>query len=83
MRTVTSEFDFPKLSESELEKVKSDIREKLKSDKKKELITIIIIIASFWGSFSPRVNEILPYIPVISDICELREGEFVNAKLLH
>lgn len=41
------EFDFPKLSESELEKVKSDIRKKLKSDKKKELITIIIIFAIF------------------------------------
>jgi len=38
------EFDFPKLSESELEKVKSDIRKKLKSDRKKELITISIII---------------------------------------
>ena len=38
-----AEFDFPKLSESELEKVKSDIRKKFKSDKKKELIKIIII----------------------------------------
>lgn len=39
------EFDFPKLSESELEKLKSDIRKKLKSDRKKELITIVIILA--------------------------------------
>ena len=39
------EFDFPKLSESELAKVKKDIRKKLKSDKKKELKTIIIILA--------------------------------------
>ena len=39
------EFDFPKLSESELAKVKNDIRKKLKSDKKKELKTIIIIFA--------------------------------------
>ena len=39
------EFDFPKLSESELAKVKNDIRKKLKSDKKKELKTIIIILA--------------------------------------
>ena len=39
------EFDFPKLSESELEKVKSDIRKKLISDRKKEIITITIVIA--------------------------------------
>lgn len=38
------EFDFPKLSESELDKVKSDIRKKLKSDRKKEFITITIVI---------------------------------------
>lgn len=37
------EFDFPKLSESELEKVKSDIRKKAKSERKKELIIIAII----------------------------------------
>lgn len=38
------EYNFPKLSESELEKVKSDIRKKLKSDRKKEFITITIVI---------------------------------------
>ena len=38
------EFDFPKLSESELKKIKSDIRKKLKSDRKKEFITITIVI---------------------------------------
>lgn len=39
-----TEFDFPKLSETELKKVKNDIREKLKSDNKKKLISITIII---------------------------------------
>ncbi len=39
------EFNFPKLSETELEKVKSDIQKKAKSDKKKELITILIVFA--------------------------------------
>ncbi len=39
------EYNFPKLSESELEKVKSDIRKKLKSERKKEFITITIVIA--------------------------------------
>ncbi|WP_349664817.1 hypothetical protein IZU89_07875 [Cellulophaga lytica] len=38
-----TEFDFPKLSESELEKVKSDIRKKAKSERKKELIVIAIV----------------------------------------
>ena len=38
-----AEFDFPKLSESELEKVKSDIRKKAKSERKKELIVISIV----------------------------------------
>ncbi|WP_048331189.1 hypothetical protein [Bizionia psychrotolerans] len=37
------EYNFPKLSESELEKVKNDIRKKAKSERKKELITIAII----------------------------------------
>lgn len=37
------EYNFPKLSESELEKVKSDIRKKAKSDRKKELITLAIV----------------------------------------
>ena len=39
------EYNFPKLSESELEKVKSDIRKKLKSERKKEFIMITIVIA--------------------------------------
>lgn len=39
------EFDFPKLSESELEKLKSDIRKKAKSERKKEFITITIVSA--------------------------------------
>ena len=39
------EFNFPKLSDSELEKVKSDIRKKAKSERKKEFITITIVIA--------------------------------------
>ena len=39
------EYNFPKLSESELEKVKSDIRKKLKSERKKEFIIITIVIA--------------------------------------
>lgn len=38
------EYNFPKLSESELEKVKSDIRERLKSDRKKEFLTFTIVI---------------------------------------
>lgn len=37
------EYNFPKLSESELEKVKNDIQKKAKSERKKELITIAII----------------------------------------
>lgn len=37
------EYNFPKLSESELEKVKNDIRKKAKSERKKEMITIAII----------------------------------------
>jgi len=37
------EYNFPKLSESELEKVKNDIRKNAKSERKKELITIAII----------------------------------------
>ena len=37
------EFDFPKLSEFELEKLKSDIRKKAKSERKKEFITITIV----------------------------------------
>ncbi|WP_194767414.1 hypothetical protein [Tamlana sp. I1] len=37
------EYNFPKLSETELEKVKNDIRKKAKSERKKELITIAII----------------------------------------
>jgi len=37
------EYNFPKLSESELEKVKNDKRKKAKSERKKELITIAII----------------------------------------
>ena len=37
------EFDFPKLSESELDKVKSDIRKKAKSERKKQLIVISIV----------------------------------------
>ncbi len=37
------EFDFPKLSESELEKVKSDIRKKMKSDRRNELIILGIL----------------------------------------
>ncbi|REG87272.1 hypothetical protein [Winogradskyella sediminis] len=40
-----TEFDFPKLSESELEKVKSDIQKKAKSERKKELIVIVIVFA--------------------------------------
>ena len=40
-----TEFDFPKLSESELEKVKSDIQKKAKSERKKELIVITIVFA--------------------------------------
>ncbi|WJJ96578.1 hypothetical protein [Algibacter luteus] len=36
------EYNFPKLSESELEILKSDIRKKAKSHRKKELITIAI-----------------------------------------
>jgi hypothetical protein len=38
-----SHFDFPKLSESELEKVKSEIRKKAKLERKKEIITIAIV----------------------------------------
>ena len=38
------EFDFPKLSESELEKLKEDIREKAKSERKKEFIIFGIIL---------------------------------------
>lgn len=37
------DFDFPKLSESELDKVKSDIRKKAKLERKKEIITFIIV----------------------------------------
>jgi hypothetical protein len=37
------EYNFPKLSETELEKVKSDIRAKLKSERKREYIKISII----------------------------------------
>ena len=37
------EYNFPRLSESELKKVKSDIRKKAKSKRKKELITIAIV----------------------------------------
>ncbi|WP_224488667.1 hypothetical protein [Robertkochia flava] len=41
------EFDFPKLSESELEKVKSEIREKFKVERRNNLILLglIVIIA--------------------------------------
>lgn len=35
-------FDFPKLSESELEKVKKEIKRKAKQDRKKEIVKIII-----------------------------------------
>ncbi|MCB0748644.1 MAG: hypothetical protein KDC52_17835 [Ignavibacteriae bacterium] len=38
------EYNFPKLSESELEKVKNNIRKKAKWERKKELITIAIIL---------------------------------------
>ena len=37
------EYNFPKLSESELEKVKSDICKKAKSERKKEFISIAIV----------------------------------------
>ncbi|RKN83225.1 hypothetical protein [Ulvibacterium marinum] len=37
------EFNFPKLSESELEKVKIDIRKKIKSDRRNELIILGIV----------------------------------------
>ncbi|WP_158974978.1 hypothetical protein [Cellulophaga sp. L1A9] len=36
------EYNFPELTEKELEKVKSDIRKKLKADRKKEYIYISI-----------------------------------------
>lgn len=44
-----AEFDVPKLSESELKKIKSDIRKKAKSERKKEftVIAIIILIVAF------------------------------------
>ena len=38
------EFDFPNLSESELENLKNDIRVKAKSDRRKELILLSIIL---------------------------------------
>lgn len=38
-----TEFDFPKLSKSELKKVKNDIRKKERSERKKELIITVII----------------------------------------
>ncbi len=38
-----AKFDFPKLSISELEKVKSDIQKKERSERKKELIITVII----------------------------------------
>lgn len=40
------EFDFPELTESELEKVKDEIKNKIKAEKKKELIiTIVVFVA--------------------------------------
>ena len=38
------EFDFPKLSDSDLEDLKSEIRSKAKSDRRKELILFGIIV---------------------------------------
>lgn len=38
------EFDFPQLSETEMDQVKTEIREKIKSDKKREQTTILIIL---------------------------------------
>lgn len=39
-----SEYDFPKLSDSELDEVKNDIRKKLKSGRRKEIFLIVITI---------------------------------------
>ncbi len=41
---VTTEFDFPKLSESELEILKEEIRIKAKTEKRRELIVFGIIL---------------------------------------
>ncbi len=44
-----TEFDFPKLSEKELEKVKEEIREKLKSDKRNQSLILVTILAIVIG----------------------------------
>ena len=37
------EYGFPKLTDSELDKVKTDIREKIKAENRKELILLVIV----------------------------------------
>lgn len=39
------EYNFPQLSETELEKLKNDIRNKLKADRRKQNIYMLIIFA--------------------------------------
>ncbi|WP_048331369.1 hypothetical protein [Bizionia psychrotolerans] len=44
-----AEYDFPELSESEMEILKSDIRNKLQADKRKERIIVfcIVVVVAF------------------------------------
>jgi len=48
----SSQFDFPKLSATELEQIKTEIREKIKSDNRRHwLVSIMIIILVSVGIF--------------------------------
>ncbi len=46
-----TEYDFPSLSESELEKVKEDIRKKIKKEKRIQLIVVISLIVLMFFLF--------------------------------
>ena len=48
-KPVKTEYDFPKISEEELEKIKIEIRIKIKKQKERELVLSFFFTAIFFG----------------------------------